>query len=231
MDWWDIDMEKKNRSNPKEHAAEKTDALLAEYAAIKSEEIACEQAQVAIVTSVFTFISAIIGLNYFFGNDPNAAGPVLPINPQYMLLGFCPILVMFFGCLSMYQLYCHMRFGAYLYHLEEDINKTYSQKWNWIYFEHWIAAQESCASFFLEKPSYLYGCIMSGTWITAPFLLCGFTSGFFPDWSIVEFYCNHKCLLLFLVFVLLVYYFVQVMYLRAILKIKGKTLLSKPRIS
>ena len=128
-------------------------ALLAEYSAIKAEEAACEQTQITLVTSVFSFIAAALGLNCFFGQNINDTAA------QFLLLGFCPLLVMFFGCLWMYQLYCHMRFGAYLYHIEEDINKYYTNKDRRIYFDHWIIEQEKMKKFFLFKPSWLYGCI------------------------------------------------------------------------
>lgn len=201
-------------------------ALLAEYNAIKAEEAACEQTQITLVTSVFSFIAAVLGLNCFFGQNINEAAA------QFLILGFCPLLVMFFGCLWMYQLYCHMRFGAYLYHIEEDINKYYLNQDRRIYFDHWIIEQEQKQKFFLFKPSWLYGCITLGIWLVAPLLLFFFAGCFFPNWNIYAFYLKeHIYLALFLGFVFIVYYFTQFMYVYAILKLKSKDQLNKSRIS
>lgn len=200
-------------------------ALLAEYSAIKAEETACEQTQITLVTSVFSFIAAVLGLNCFFGQNINEAAA------QFLLLGFCPLLVMFFGCIWMYQLYCQMRFGAYLYHIEEDINKYYLNKDRRIYFVHWIIEQEQKRKFFLFKPSWLYGCITLGTWLAAPPLLYFFAGCFFPNWNLYDFYVKeHFGPALFLGFVHAVYYFTQCMYLCAIRRLKSEGELKKPRI-
>lgn len=201
-------------------------ALLAEYSAIKAEETACEQTQITLVTSVFSFIAAVLGINCFFGQNINE------VAAKFLILGFCPLLVMFYGCLWMYQLYCHMRFGAYLYHIEEDINKYYLNKDRKIYFDHWIIAQEQKQKFFLLKPSWLYGCITLGTWLAAPLLLVPLAGCCFPDWNIRCFYLNeHEYFAWFLGFVFIVYYFTQIMYVYAILKMKSQNELKKPRIS
>lgn len=200
-------------------------ALLAEYSAIKAEEAACEQTQITLATSLFSFIAAIFGLNCFFAKnvDTNAV--------QFMILGLCPPMIMFFGVLWMYQLYCHMRFGAYLYHIEEDVNKCCPNKNSRIYFDHWIVEQEEKHKCFLFKTSWLYGCITLGTWLFVPILLIVFTGCFFPDWNIMNFYfVEHRVLTLFLGFVSSVYYYTQLMYVHAIRKLKSEKELGKPRI-
>lgn len=199
-------------------------ALLAEYSSIKAEEAACEQTQMQIATAVFSFIAAIVGLNFFFQKK----GSMIQ-GAKYMLLGFCPLLVMFFGCLWMYQLYCHMRFGAYLYHLEEDINRCYPGDEQKMYFEHWIVKQEDGKKFF-GKTSRLYGYFTLGTWLTAPVLLLFFVAGLFPNWDVTAFYLQNVVLTVFLSYVLLLYYIIQFSYLSAILKFKNKKSLSQPRI-
>lgn len=210
------------------HTTEETDidALLAEYAALKAEETASEQSQIQIATSLFSFIAAIIGLNFFFQKNNS----IQVETSQYMILGFCPLLIFFFGCLWMYQLYCQMRFGAYLYHLENDINECYTENKRRMYFEHWIIKQEPEKGFF-TRMSRLYGYITLGTWIVSPWLLIIFAAGFFPDWDIVEFYRANWSITLFLAAVLLIYYAVLFFYVKAILSLKDKEELKKPRIS
>lgn len=199
-------------------------ALLAEYSAIKAEETACEQTQMQIATAVFSFIGAIVGLNFFFQNNTK-----INFGTQYMLLGFCPLLIMFFGCLWMYQLYCHMRFGAYLYHLEEDINRCYPENERKIYFEHWIVKQEEGKNFW-KRTSRLYGYVTLGTWLSAPILLVCFVIGFFPDWDVVAFYVNHLILTTLIICILILYYIIQLIYVFSILSLKKQKNLDQPRI-
>ena len=214
------------------HAAGETsegmdiDALLAEYTALKAEETSFEQSQMQIATALFSFIAAIIGLNFFFQESNN----IKTESSQYMILGFCPLLICFFGILWMYQLYCQMRFGAYLYHLETDINECYKDHKRKIYFEHWLIRQEPQTGFF-QRTSRLYGYITLGTWLLSPWLLIFFADGFFPTWNILEFYRTNLLLGIFLGLVLAVYYIVQLFYLKAILSLKNKDNLEAPRIS
>lgn len=86
-------------------------ALLTEYSAIKAEETACEQSQVQITTAVFSFIGVVLSLNFLFQGN----GETVSQSSRYLVLGFCPILVMFFGCLYVYQLYCQIILGAWLF--------------------------------------------------------------------------------------------------------------------
>lgn len=201
------------------------DVLLAEYAALKAEETESERAQMQIATALFSFIAAIVGLNFFFQKSKS-----IPVETsKYMILGFCPLLIFFFGCLWMYQLYCQMRFGAYIYHLEADINKYCAENEQKIYFEHWIALQDEGKSFF-KRTSRLYGYITLGTWIASPWLLLIFAKGFFPDWGIFAFYNSEWLLTGFLIIVTGVYYYVQFVYVKTILNLKSEKNLQKPRI-
>lgn len=224
--------------------SENIDALLTEYTIIKTEQTACEESQIAIATATFSFIAAIVGLNFFFGDPTLGHGE----SSQFMILGFCPLLVMFFGCLWMRQLYCQTRFGAYIYHLEEDINSFYPDHRKWIFFEHWIVAQESRErilgkryksrrrlsaniKLFMGRTSHFYGYVTLGTWLIAPILLYFIAAGLFPGWNIVVFLKNHWLLTSFLIVISIVYYTIQVKYCLAILLLTSKFELRRARIS
>lgn len=216
--------------------------LLTEYNAIKAEEIACEQSQISIATTLFSFIAAVLGLNLFFGDSIKISEQ----SAQFLILGACFILVMFFGCLWMHQLYCQMRFGAYLYHLENDINQYYEDKRNGVYFEHWIIGEEkrelryiknfpvieeisSLESLPFFKTSWLYGGISFCTWCLAPILLGAFSIEFF-HWDVLSFYFRNGCLrALFFSGITVIYYFVLAKYLCSILFLKKDESLKIPR--
>ena len=201
------------------------DILLTEYTALKAEQTASEQAQTQIATTLFSFIAGIVSLNFLFQNNSDVSIEA----SEYMILGFCPLLIFFFGCLWMYQLYCQNRFGAYIYHLETDINKHRTQNEQKIYYEHWIALQDDGKPF-LKRTSRLYGYITLGTWIFSPVLLVIFARGFFPDWNIFEFYYSNRLLAGILLLVAVIYYMVQIIYVTSILNLKSKKNLQNPRI-
>ena len=228
----------------KDQNKEDISALLAEYNAIKSEEIACEQSQVSIATTLFSFIAAVLGLNLFFGNSKGISVQ----SSQFLILGFCFILVMFFGCLWMHQLYCQMRFGAYLYHLEEDVNQYYKDTRRGIYYEHWIICEEKrefCCfqkvpiigkMSFLEKvplsrTNWLYGGISFCTWCLAPILLGIFSMEVF-QWDVLSFYFKSGWpRLIFFVSITIIYYYVLFKYLSSILLLKKDENLKMERIN
>jgi len=232
-----------------DNATEKAEieTLLTEYSVLKSEQIASEEAQMTIATAAFSFITAIVGLNFFFGE--RISTPESFTAGQYMILGFCPLIIMFFGCLWMRHLYSQTRFGAYMYHLEEDINSFYPDSRQWMYFEHWIRIQEepqvilgkegskkkrslwNKIRMFWGRTSHYNGYITLGTWLVAPALLYFFAGGLFPEWNILNFLLNNLMLSVPLACIFIVYYVIQFGYLHSILKLTSKNEFERARTS
>lgn len=243
------------------------DVLLAEFTALKAEESVAEQAQTTIATATFSFISAILGISFIFDRSSEENVAFIEEIPQFLLekqqaaqyivLIFCPMLIMFFGCLWMREVYSQMRFGAYIYHLESDINYFLEDPHQYMYFEHWIIEQEkpaaemqkkvfdtrksniaTCCSnkFFLPMKSFFghtsrfYGYVTFGTWIFAPALLYMLAYGMFPQWDIILFMKNVWPATVLLIIIFMVYILIQVKTCSTILSLKNSTNLNKNRV-
>ena len=200
--------------------------LLTEFTAIRTESTYLQQSEASMTTVTFSFIAAILSLNFFFGNDSNNLSTSDHI-PQCIILILCPLLIMFFGCMWMDLLYRRIRYGAYLYLVESDINNYIKTKELNIYFEHWIVEQQKDWGFF-RKTSRFYGYVVFGTWIIAPVLLYPFSGLLFPDWNllaphwnIVELFCEHKVWGTFILIAFVVYLIIMGFFCKEIVDLKN----------
>lgn len=212
--------------------AKELDVLLAEFEALRAESSSLSQSESSLITTTFSFIAAIIGLNFFFGADAQGgyASATIQISEessQCMVLCICPLLVMFFGCMWMNILYRRIRFGAYLYLIETDINKYVSQNSLKIYWEHWIIGIEQGRGFF-KRTSQFYGYIVFGTWLFAPILLYIFAFSLFPQWksasilsSIFTYFGEHIVWFHFLLLMLLIYCVFMISFCLEIRKLRN----------
>lgn len=181
-------------------------------------------------TVTFSFIVAVLGLNYFLSNS--CERDVTHFS-QCILLVLCPILLMFFGCMWINLLFRWARYGAYLYLLEEDINRLVGCEKQKIYFEHWIISREYKRKFY-NKTSRFYGYFVFGTMLFVPVLLFLFTDLMFPSWgllypawNICDLAKEHMFWCIFLVFVYFIYAFIMFSYCKEIVDLKRAKKASK----
>ncbi len=217
--------------NKQSDTQKEIDILLSEFAVLRAESSSLAHSEDSLITTTFSFIAAIIGLNFFFGegaqeNLLNTTIQISEDSSKCMILCVCPLLVMFFGCMWMNILYRRIRFGAYLYLIEMDINKYVSQNSLKVYWEHWIIGIE-CGRGFFRKTSHFYGYIVFGTWLIAPILLYFSAFSLFPQWtsssilsSVLEYFSQHKAWawflgLMFMIYIMFMLFFcVEVLELR-----------------
>lgn len=200
------------------------ETLLAEFTALRTETTYLQQSESSMSAMTFSFIAAILGLNYFLSNS-NASDTTH--SSKCIILVLCPILLMFFGCLWMDLLFRRIRYGAYLYLLEVDINRLVGSDEQKIYFEHWIIGRELGKRFF-RKTSRFYGYIVFGTMLIVPVLLYLFADLMFPswkllspEWGILNLAKNHIFWCIFLALVYLIYILIMLFYCIEILDLKN----------
>lgn len=199
------------------------ESLLAEYTALRTETTYLQQSEVTLSTVTFSFIVAVLGLNYFLSNS---SGLDTAHSSRCILLALCPMLLMFFGCMWMNLLFRWARYGAYLYLLEADINRLVGCEEQKISFEHWIIAREYERNFF-GKTSQLHGYVVFGTMIFVPALLYLFADLMFPswgllypEWNICALAKEHMFWGIFLVTVYIIYFLIMRSYCIEIINLK-----------
>lgn len=196
-------------------------AVLAEYTALRSEAASLTQGETSLIATTFSFIAAILGLNFLFGSNANLTAI------KFMVIGICPFAAMFFGILWMNTFYRRVRIGAYLFLMEKDINYGATADHQKIYWEHWIVIQAAQHSLF-TKVSQFYGYIAFGSWLSSPLLVFGCAHFLFPDWKLLEppwelmnWYFAHPWVGLFFFAVLLIYIYIMIGLCVEILNLKN----------
>ena len=192
------------------------EALLAEFTALRAESSALAQSEDSLATTIFSFIAAVIGLNFLFSGQEQANIH----SSQVMVLGLCPLIIMFFGCMWMNILYRRIRYGVYLYLLEVDINKCIVGKKKKIYWEHWLIAIESDRKFF-TRTSRFWGYIIFGSWLSMPVLLYVFAAVLFPTWDICAFLIENIVWTCIIGITAIVYYIIMICFCREILCLRN----------
>ena len=200
------------------------ETLLTEFTALRTETTYLQQSEASMSTMTFSFIAAILGLNYLLSNGNESDTTHFS---QCIILVLCPILLMFFGCLWMDLLFRRIRYGAYLYLLEADINRLVDSDEQKIYFEHWIIGRELGRSFF-RKTSRFYGYVVFGTMLIVPVLLYLFADLTFPswkllspEWDILNLAKEHILWCIFLLLVYIIYIIIMCFYTLEILDLKN----------
>lgn len=190
----------------------KLNVMMQEYCSLRQEATQCDNTQMTIAGTAFTFFAALIAITVENTIISEQAVSLLAY------LAF-PCIIMFFCLLWIDQLYRRIRFGTYLRRAEKKIlflikvinddKKSIKP----IDYEQWISSLDD-DKFFLLRTRYIYGYILSGCCIVVPISIpilrnCLFPSGI----TFFLFYSNH--LILFVIFetITIIYYFFLILFI------------------
>lgn len=181
------------------------DALLREYESLRQEATHCDSTQMSLATSAFGFLTACFTLSGIFARSPT---------DSFLVYCVLPCFSMFFGLLWIDQLFRRIRFGTYMRRTENKIDllipklESNGTPVRILEFERWISELDDNLPL-LRRPRFIYGFILTGTWLIVPVLIpiCSQLFLFSEIVSYFSFFDQHPCVSIVMSAVGCIYYF------------------------
>lgn len=183
---------------------ERTEIIIAEYTAIRGEITALTQSEDTFISTFITFMAAFVGAAFLLSDKNDQLVRI----SQIFMIWFCPLVIMFFGCMWMNIFYKRIRFVAYLYLLEREINEEIINNGAGFRLEHWLVQLDSKRSFF-TRTSRFWAYATFGAWLVMPCLMYILSSAIFPDLNILSYLIHHYVLTIIQAFVAIIYYYIM----------------------